>query len=412
MLWKGFQKPKRLEVERETLTDTFGRFTAQPFERGFATTVGNALRRVLLSSIEGAAITAVRVEGVLHEFSPIPGAMEDTTDLILNLKRVPLKMHVEHPKTLILKTSEAGEVRAKHITPDPDIEILDPEAYIATLGQGSTLSVEMRVKQGRGYVSADKNFDEDLSIGWIPVDSVHSPIKKVNYFVENARVGQATDYEKLTLEVWTNGAVSPRDAVGLAAKLMKDHLAIFINIEEDDEESRGRRSRSREADREVWWEKLNKSVDEMELSVRSYNCLKNANIRTIGELVQKTEAEMLKTKNFGRKSLNEIKEILAGMGLSLGMKLDNYPRSTQERERADETSRRAPQAGAHHAPSDRAAAQPGHRAVRARAHPHHADEGQGAAALRREAHHAGQARRRPAARAPPGAARHPRRRWW
>ena len=279
---------------------------------------------MLLSSIEGAAITAVRVEGVLHEFSPIPGAMEDTTDLILNLKRVPLKMHVEHPKTLMLKTSEAGEVRAKHITPDPDIEILDPEAYIATLGQGSTLSVEMRVKQGRGYVSADKNFDEDLSIGWIPLDSVHSPIKKVNYFVENARVGQATDYEKLTLEVWTNGAVSPRDAVGLGAKLMKDHLTIFINIEEDDEESEAAVELS-EAERELWWDKLGKSVDEMELSVRSYNCLKNANIRTIGELVQKTEAEMLKTKNFGRKSLNEIKEILSGMGLSLGMKLDNYP---------------------------------------------------------------------------------------
>jgi len=328
MLWKGFQKPKRLEVDREDQTDTFGRFTAQPFERGFATTVGNALRRVLLSSIEGAAITAVRVEGVLHEFSPIPGAMEDTTDLILNLKRVPLKMHVEHPKTLLLKTSSPGEVRAKDITPDPDVEILDPEAYIATLGQGSTLSVEMRVKQGRGYVSADKNFDEDLSIGWIPVDSVHSPIKKVNYFVENARVGQATDYEKLTLEVWTNGAVTSRDAVGLASKLMKDHLTIFINIEEEEEAEEP--AELPEHDREVWWEKLNKSVDEMELSVRSYNCLKNANIRTIGELVQKTEAEMLKTKNFGRKSLNEIKEILAGMGLSLGMKLDNWPAAQGE----------------------------------------------------------------------------------
>jgi DNA-directed RNA polymerase subunit alpha len=329
MLWKGFQKPKRLEVERETLTDTFGRFHAQPFERGFATTVGNALRRVLLSSIEGAAITAVRVEGVLHEFSPIPGAMEDTTDLILNLKRVPLKMHVEHPKTLLLKTSEAGEVRAAHVTPDPDIDILDQDAYIATLGQGSTLSVEMRVKQGRGYVSADKNFDEDLSIGWIPVDSVHSPVKKVNYFIENARVGQATDYEKLTLEVWTNGAVSPRDAVGLASKLMKDHLSIFINLEDDDE-TEGTPVEISEQDREQWYEKLNKSVDEMELSVRSSNCLKNANIRTIGELVQKTEAEMLKTKNFGRKSLNEIKEILAGMGLSLGMKLDNWPQQQQQ----------------------------------------------------------------------------------
>jgi len=323
MLWKGFQKPKRLEVDRETQTDHYGRFYAQPFERGFATTVGNALRRVLLSSIEGAAVTAIRVEGVLHEFSPIPGAMEDTTDLILNLKRVPLKLHVDHTKTLTLKTSEAGEVRAKHITPDADIEILDPEAYIATLGQGSTLSVEMRVKQGRGYVSADKNFDEDLSIGWIPLDSVHSPIKKVNYFVENARVGQATDYEKLTLEVWSNGAASPRDAVGLAAKLMRDHLAIFVNIE-DDEAADEAPVEISDQDREMYMDKLNKSVDELELSVRSYNCLKNANIRSIGELVQKTEAEMLKTKNFGRKSLNEIKEILSGMGLSLGMKLDNW----------------------------------------------------------------------------------------
>jgi len=328
MLWKGFQKPKRLEVDKENQSENYGRFSAQPFERGFATTVGNALRRVLLSSIEGAAITAVRVEGVLHEFSPIPGAMEDTTDLILNLKRIPLKMHVEHPKTLILKTSEPGEVKAKHITPDPDIEILDPEATIATLSAGATLSVEVRIKQGRGYVSADKNFDEDLSIGWIPVDSVHSPIKKVNYFVENARVGQATDYEKLTLEVWSNGAVTPRDAVGLAAKLMKDHLTIFINIDEDEESDEPPVELS-EQDREVWSEKLSKSVDEMELSVRSYNCLKNANIRTIGELVQKTESEMLKTKNFGRKSLNEIKEILATMGLSLGMKLDNYPQAQE-----------------------------------------------------------------------------------
>jgi DNA-directed RNA polymerase subunit alpha len=328
MLWKGFQKPKRLEVDRDTQTDHYGRFYAQPFERGFATTVGNALRRVLLSSIEGAAVTAVRVEGVLHEFSPIPGAMEDTTDLILNLKRVPLKMHVDHPKTLLLRTSEAGEVRAKHITPDPDVEVLDPEAYIATLGAGSTLAVEMRVKPGRGYVSADKNFDEDLSIGWIPLDSVHSPIKKVNYFVDQARVGQATDYEKLTLEVWTNGAVSPRDAVGLGAKLMKDHLQIFINLEEEDEEeTESAVVEVSDEEKGVLYERLNKSVDEMELSVRSYNCLKNANIRTIGELVQKTEAEMLKTKNFGRKSLNEIKEILANMGLSLGMRLDDWPQA-------------------------------------------------------------------------------------
>jgi len=323
MLWKGFQRPKRLEIDRDSLSEHYGRFSAQPFERGFATTVGNALRRVLLSSIEGAAITAVRVEGVLHEFSPIPGAMEDTTDLILNLKRIPLKMHVDHPKTLYLKTSESGEVKASHSTPDPDVDVLDPDAYIATLSHGATLSLELRVKQGRGYVSADKKFDEDLSIGWIPVDSVHSPIKKVNYLVEAARVGQATDYERLALEVWGNGAVTPRDAVGLAAKLMRDHLSIFINV--DDDEALAEPTLASDQEREAWMERLSKSVDEMELSVRSYNCLKNANIRTIGELVQKSEAEMLKTKNFGRKSLNEIKEILAGMGLSLGMKLDNYP---------------------------------------------------------------------------------------
>jgi DNA-directed RNA polymerase subunit alpha len=336
MLWKGFQKPKRLELDEESLTDRYGRFFAQPFERGFATTVGNALRRVLLSSIEGAAITAVRVEGVLHEFSPIPGAMEDTTDLILNLKRIPLRMHVDHTKALVLKTSERGEVKAKHITPDADVDILDPEAHIATLGQGATLAVEMQVKPGRGYVSADRNFDEDLSIGWIPVDSVHSPVKKVNYFVDAARVGQATDYEKLTLEVWTNGAVTPREAVGLASRLMRDHLTIFLSFEdEDDEEGDGVESdyQAVALDHEELKEKLVRSVDELELSVRSYNCLKNANIRTIGDLVQKTEAEMLKTKNFGRKSLSEIRLMLQALGLSLGMKLDS---ASQPRDRANQ----------------------------------------------------------------------------
>jgi len=320
MLWKGFQRPKRLEFERETLTDRFGRFYAQPFERGFGTTIGNALRRVLLSSIEGAAITAVKIDGVQHEFSPIPGVVEDATDIILNLKQIPLKLHTDTTKTLVIRVDKPGEVKAKDIQADADVEILEPEAHIATVSEGGSLHMEMRMRRGRGYVSADKNFDEDLGIGWIPIDSVHSPIKKVNYLVEAARLGQTTDYDKLTVDVWTNGSITPRDAISLSAKLIRDHLNIFINLEEGVEpqsEVAGDIPRSG-----IGNENLDKSVEELELSVRSYNCLKNANIRTIRELVQKTEAEMLKTKNFGRKSLNEIKEILHTMGLSLGMRID------------------------------------------------------------------------------------------
>ncbi len=320
MLWKGFQRPKRLEFERETLTDRFGRFYAQPFERGFGTTIGNALRRVLLSSIEGAAITAVKIDGVQHEFSPIPGVVEDATDIILNLKQIPLKLHTDSTKTLVIRVDKAGEVKAKDIQADADVEILEPEAHIATVSEGGSLHMEMRMRRGRGYVSADKNFDEDLGIGWIPIDSVHSPIKKVNYLVEAARLGQTTDYDKLTVDVWTNGSITPRDAMSLSAKLIRDHLNIFINLEEGVEpqsEVAGEIPRSG-----IGNENLDKSVEELELSVRSYNCLKNANIRTIRELVHKTEAEMLKTKNFGRKSLNEIKEILHTMGLSLGMRVD------------------------------------------------------------------------------------------
>ena len=319
MLWKGFQRPKRLDFERETLTDRFGRFSAQPFERGFGTTVGNAMRRVLLSSIEGAAVTAVKIEGVQHEFSPIQGVVEDATDLILNLKQIPLKVHTDQPKTLTVRVTKPGEVRARDIQADADVEILEPDAHIATVSEGGKLELELRIKRGRGYVSADKNFDEDLGIGWIPIDSVHSPIKKVNYVVEAARVGQTTDYDKLTLEVWSNGAVTPRDAVSLAAKLIRDHFTIFVSLED-----LGESALDAGGDQPLSSgnEHLDKSVEELELSVRSYNCLKNANIRTIRELVQKSEGEMLKTKNFGRKSLNEIKEILTTMGLSLGMRLD------------------------------------------------------------------------------------------
>ncbi len=318
MLWKGFQKPKRLACNLDTLTDKYGQFSAQPFERGFGTTIGNALRRVLLSSIEGAAITAVRIEGVLHEFSSIPGVVEDAADIILNLKQIPLKMSAEGPKTLYLAVDQPGEVTSRLIQEDADVEILDKDVYLATVSEGGSLNIEMRIKIGRGYVSAEKNFDEDLPIGYIPVDSVHSPIRKVNYAVEAARLGQMTDYDKLTLDVWTNGAISPQDSIGLAAKLLKDHMNIFINFEEEPvvEEIAPERTSS------VRNENLDRSVEELELSVRSYNCLKNANISTIRELVVRSEPEMLKTKNFGRKSLNEIKEILTAMGLSLGMRFD------------------------------------------------------------------------------------------
>jgi len=319
MLWKGFQKPKRLAADTDTLTDKYGKFYAQPFERGFGTTIGNALRRVLLSAIEGAAITAVRIEGVLHEFQSIPGVVEDATDIILNVKQVPFKLNNDNPKPIYLKTDQPGVITSGMIEADGDVEILDKDIYIATVSEGGKLDMEMRLKRGRGYVSADKNFDDDLGLGFIPIDSVHSPVRKCNYTVEAARLGQITDYDKLTLEVWTNGAVAPADAIGLAAKLVKDHMSIFINFEEE-HETEGTDDRKPE----IRNENLNRSVEELELSVRSYNCLKNANIQTIGELVQKSEAEMLKTKNFGRKSLNEIKEILAQMGLSLGMKIDEH----------------------------------------------------------------------------------------
>jgi DNA-directed RNA polymerase subunit alpha len=318
VLWRGFQKPKRLATDTETLTDKYGRFYAQPFERGFGTTIGNALRRVLLSSIEGAAVTAVKIEGVLHEFQSIPGVVEDATDIILNLKQVPFKLNGDGPKAIYLKAEQPGVITSGMIEADGDVEILDKNVYIATVSEGGKLDMEMRLKRSRGYVAADKNFDEDLGLGFIPIDSVHSPVRKVNYTVEAARLGQITDYDKLDIEIWTNGSIAPADALGLAAKLLKDHMTIFINFEEELEtEARG------EEKPLIKNENLNRSVEELELSVRSYNCLKNANIQTIGELVQKTEAEMLKTKNFGRKSLNEIKEILSSMGLSLGMKIDD-----------------------------------------------------------------------------------------
>src|SRR6202166_442709 len=321
-MFKGFQKPKRLVANTETLTDRYGQFTAQPFQRGFGTTIGNSLRRVLLSSIEGAAITAVKIEGVDHEFSPIPGVVEDATDIILNLKQIPFKIMSDGVKIARIRLDRSGEVLSGQIETDADVEVLDRNVHVATVSEGGKLNIEMRLKIGRGYLSADKNFDEDLALGYIPIDSVHSPVRKVNFAVEAARLGQMTDYDKLTIEVWTNGAVSPQDSIGYAAKLLKDHMSIFINFEEVAEQAEEVSERGMDKMSEV----LNRSVEELELSVRSYNCLKNANIQTIGELVQKTEAEMLRTKNFGRKSLNEIKEILGTIGLSLGMKIDQHGR--------------------------------------------------------------------------------------
>ncbi len=317
MLWSDFQKPKKLDYDSETLTSNYGRFVAQPFERGFGTTIGNALRRVLLSSIEGAAVSAVRVEGVLHEFSSLTGVVEDMTDIVLNLKQIPFKLHANGPKTLYLEKKGPGMITAADFDDDPDVEILDPTVHIATLSKEGSMKMELRIKIGRGYVVADRNADADLPLGYIPVDSIHSPVRRVNYHVEGARVGQVTDYDRLVLEVWTNGAVSPQESLGLAADLLSDHLRIFSTFEARAEEEEVIQ-RGVEVDPKLS-EMLGKPIEELDLSVRSANCLKNANIRTLGDLVQRTEREMLSTKNFGRKSLDEIKDVLLSLGLSFGM---------------------------------------------------------------------------------------------
>lgn len=317
MLWKGFQRPNRLEVDEEK--GNYGRFTAQPLERGWGTTVGNALRRVLLSSIEGAAVTAVKIEGVEHEFTAVPGVVEDVTDIILNLKGLAIRLHEDGPRALTLDVKTKGAVTADAFEDDAQIEILNPDAPVATLADGGRLRLEATVSKGRGYVPADRNFDPEAPIGTIPLDSAHSPVRRVNYHVEAARVGQATDYDKLVIEVWTNGTISPRDAVGVAAVLIRDHLAIFVNVETDEAaQAAGAEMPQSELDA-----LLDTNVEELELSVRSANCLKNAGIRTLRELVQKTEKDMLETKNFGRKSLNEIKDILRDKGLAFGMKLES-----------------------------------------------------------------------------------------
>ena len=322
MLWKGFQRPKRVEAETETLTATYGRFTAQPFERGFATTIGNALRRCLLSSIEGAAITAVNIEGVLHEFSSVPGVVEDVTDIILNLKQMSITLHSEESKVLSVDVQGPGKVNAGQMSEDPQVEIFDPNVHIATLNEEGRFKLQAQIKKGRGYVAADRNFDESMGIGWIPVDSAHSPVRRVNFRVEAARVGQATDYERLILEVWTNGTVRPEEAVSLAAMLLKDHLGIFIQTEESLRHDGGELGREELAGLDAL---LAKPIDDLDLSVRSANSLKNANIHTLRDLVRRTEKDMLETKNFGKKSLEEVQEVLDKLGLALGMDVPDRP---------------------------------------------------------------------------------------
>jgi DNA-directed RNA polymerase subunit alpha len=319
--WRELISPKKLELDPKTSSRFFGKFACEPLERGFGITIGNALRRIMLSSLQGAAITSVKIDSVLHEFSTIPGVREDVTDVILNLKEVRLKLHGEEPRTIEVDKAAAGAVTAGDFNCPPEVEILNPEQHIASLSKDGKLRMEMQVKSGKGYVPAERNVEEDAAIGVIPMDAIFSPIRRVNYVVSQARVGQITDYDKLTMEIWTDGSVMPEDALAFAAKILKEQMAIFINFDEEPEVE----PKEEEEEEPKLNDNLFRSVDELELSVRSANCLKNANIRLIGELVQKTEAEMLKTKNFGRKSLNEIKEILTEMGLSLGMKLENFP---------------------------------------------------------------------------------------
>lgn len=318
--WRELIRPKGFEVEKETLNEKYGRFLVRPLERGYGVTLGNSLRRILLSSMMGSAVTAIKIDGVLHEFSTIPDVLEDVTDIVLNFKQIRFKQHDAESVTLRISKKGPGAVTAADIQTNDRVEVLNPEQHICTLGADAKFDCEVMIAYGRGYVEAE-NHKKDLPVGYIAVDSLHSPIRRVNYAVSNARVGQRTDYDSLELEVWTDGSLKPEEAVSLGSKILKEQLQIFLTFDENLE--------PREEEVHMTPPKLNdnlfRSVDDLELSVRSANCLKNANIRFIGELVTKSEAEMLKTKNFGRKSLNEIKEILQNMGLNLGMKIDGWP---------------------------------------------------------------------------------------
>ena len=329
--WRDLTKPNRLDIDEKALTPTYAKLECEPLERGFGTTLGNALRRILLSSLRGAAIASVRFENTLHEFSTINGVTEDVTDIILNLKEVRLRLHdgAEEARATIDVQGER-DVKASDIQAGPEVEILNLDQHIAMVGKSANLRIELLIRMGRGYVSADRNKDEDAPVGTVAIDAIFSPIRKVNFVVSNARVGQRTDYDKLVMEIWTDGSVRPEDALAYAARILQDQVNVFINFEEPTEAT----TVTEDAHAVELNENLFRSVDELELSVRSANCLQNADLRYIGELVQKTEAEMLKTKNFGRKSLNEIKELLAEMGLSLGMRLENFPpREELERRR-------------------------------------------------------------------------------
>ncbi len=318
--WQELIKPSKLAIETGEDQRRTATIVAEPLERGFGVTLGNALRRVLLSSLQGAAVTSIRIDGVLHEFSSVPGVREDVTDLILNIKMLALTMHGDGPKRMTLKAKGPGEVTASQIQATADIEIMNPDLVICHLDDGASLNIELEVNSGKGYIPAHLNRKEDDAIGVIPVDSIFSPVRRVSYKVENTRVGQQTDYDKLSMTVETNGTVKPEDSVALAARILQDQLKLFINFEEPQQ------AISERAEEELPFNKnLLRKVDELELSVRSANCLKNDNIIYIGDLVQKTEAEMLRTPNFGRKSLNEIKEVLAQMGLHLGMEIPNWP---------------------------------------------------------------------------------------
>jgi len=316
--WKDFEMPKKLACDESTYSETYGKFIAEPFERGYGTTLGNTFRRILLSSIEGSAVTSAKIDGVQHEFSTIPGVVEDVTEIILNIKKLILRSHSRQPKAVEIKANKKGEVKAKDIIHDDTIEVLNPDLLIATLTKNAKFHIQMEVGRGRGYYPAERNKKEGQPIGTIPIDSVFTPVTKVNFQVENTRVGQITDYDKLILEIWTNGSVNPKEALLYAAHILMKHLDIFVNygeLPEEEEEAQVK------VDEELYT-KLRMPVSELELSVRSANCLKEAKIRTIGELVQKTESEMLKYRNFGKKSLAEIQEIIKEMGLALGMKID------------------------------------------------------------------------------------------